>query len=193
MMKFLKVATIALLGFAFAPNQLEAQMNIDTERSVIKWVGKKVTGEHSGTINVKEGYLTFEGEELIGGKVVVDMNSIVCSDLDAESGAKLVGHLKSDDFFGVDKHPTATFVITNVASRGETGDYKVTGELQIKGIKKTQKVNARVGAGKGAKVNITIDRSDFNIRYGSGSFFDNLGDKTIYDEFDLMMTLRLQG
>ncbi len=189
-MKLFVATLVGLIGFAFTTVE-PVNKAVDAQSSSIKWIGKKVTGEHSGTINVKEGFLTFEGNELTGGKVVVDMQSIVCTDLDAESGAKLIGHLKSEDFFGVEKHPTATFVITNVVSRGKPGDYKVTGDLQIKGTKHSETFNAQVKDGRGAKIDMIIDRSKYNVKYGSGSFFDNLGDKTIYDEFELSMMILL--
>ena len=105
---------------------------------------------------------------------------------------KLVGHLKSDDFFGVEKHPTASLQVTKVISRGKVGSYKIIGDLTIKGTTKEIKFNTVVDNTTGvpvASADLTIDRSDFGIRYGSGSFFDDLGDKTIYDEFDLSLKL----
>ena len=120
------------------------------------------------------------------------MNSIACTDLSGEYAGKLVGHLKSDDFFGVANYPTAKFVITKVVSRGTPGAYKVQGDLTIKGITQSIKFNADLkedGTKTVAEAKITVDRSDYNIRYGSGSFFENLGDKTIYDDFDLEIKL----
>jgi polyisoprenoid-binding protein YceI len=101
---------------------------------------------------------------------------------------KLEGHLKSDDFFGVAAHPTATIKFTKVVSRGVAGEYKITANITIKNITKEIKFNATAKDGT-ANATIKLDRSDFDIKYGSGSFFDNLGDKTIYDEFDLAITL----
>jgi len=124
---------------------------------------------------------------------VVDMTSINCTDLQPGKGKeKLEGHLKSADFFGVEKFPTARFDITKVVSRGTAGDYRVSGNLRIKESTKSIKFNAVVkkdAKSSVATAAIKIDRTDFDVRYGSGSFFDNLGDKTIYDEFDLNLSL----
>ncbi len=183
----------ALLGFAFTPiKDTIAVLNVDTEQSVIKWDGYKVTGKHNGTVDLKSGNLEFDGEQLVGGNFTMDMTSITVLDLTGNYKAKLEGHLKSDDFFGVEKHPTAKFEITRVVSRGTPGDYKVEGDLTVKGITKPIRFNAKVTEENGVKVaraDMKLDRTDYNVRYGSGSFFDNLGDKTIYDEFDLSVEL----
>jgi len=183
----------ALLGFAFTPlKDTIAVLNVDTEQSVIKWDGYKVTGKHNGTVDLKSGNLEFDGEQLVGGNFTMDMTSITVLDLTGNYKAKLEGHLKSDDFFGVEKHPTAKFEITRVVSRGMPGDYKVEGDLTVKGITKPIRFNAKVTEENGVKVaraDMKLDRTDYNVRYGSGSFFDNLGDKTIYDEFDLSVEL----
>ena len=163
-------------------------VNVDTTASQVTWKGYKVTGEHTGTINIKNGNFMYEGDNLIGGSFEIDMNSITCTDLNEKGAAKLVGHLKSADFFGVENYPTAKFEITKVVSRGKVGDYKVTGNLTIKDITKEIRFNTNIDNSTGVPVataDLTIDRSDFNVKYGSGSFFDNLGDKTIYDEFEL--------
>lgn len=183
----------ALLGFAFTTlKDTIAVLNVDTEQSVIKWDGYKVTGKHNGTVDLKSGNLEFDGEQLVGGNFTMDMTSITVLDLTGNYKAKLEGHLKSDDFFGVEKHPTAKFEITRVVSRGMPGDYKVEGDLTVKGITKPIRFNAKVTEENGVKVaraDMKLDRTDYNVRYGSGSFFDNLGDKTIYDEFDLSVEL----
>ena len=163
--------------------------SLNLSESVITWKGKKVTGSHTGNINIQEGGLEFdEAGMLTGGMFVIDMNSITCTDLGAGGAAKLVGHLKSDDFFGVATYPTAKFEITKVVSRGTPGSYKIVGNLTIKETTKEIKFQADLTDSSGS-ADIVIDRSDFNVRYGSGSFFDNLGDKTIYDEFELSVNL----
>lgn len=158
-------------------------------QSNINWKGYKVTGSHEGNIKFKSGTLTFNGQALNGGELLVDMNSIDCTDMQGGGKAKLEGHLKSDDFFGVAAHPTASIKFTKVVSRGTEGEFKVTANITIKNITKEIKFNATAKDGM-ATANIKLDRSDFDIKYGSGSFFDNLGDKTIYDEFDLAVTLK---
>lgn len=167
-------------------------VDVDTEASQVTWKGYKVTGSHEGTINLKQGSLDFTDGVLTGGSFSIDMASLKATDISGGSAAKLEGHLKSGDFFGVEKFPTASFVITKVVSRGTPGDYRVTGEMTIKESTETIRFNTKVTEEMGkytAKADITIDRTDFDVRYGSGSFIDNLGDKTIYDEFDLGITL----
>lgn len=164
---------------------------VNLEKSTVSWVGKKVTGKHGGIINIKEASLEMEDGKLSGGSFTIDMTSIKVTD-EGGFAAKLEGHLKSDDFFGVEAHPTASFEITKVASLGTPGDYKITGNLTIKETTKEIKFHANVSESS-ATAEITVDRSDFNVKYGSGSFFDNLGDKTIYDDFYLTVNLALGG
>lgn len=188
------LAVVAIIGMSFT-NPVEGEKErrtISVAESNIVWNGYKVTGSHTGNIQLKSGELEFDGDQLTGGSFVIDMTSITNTDLEGEWNQKLVGHLKSDDFFGVEKYPTATFEITQVVSRGKPGEYKIVGDLTIKGIKKEIKFQADVedmGDKAKAVAEVVVDRSEYNVRYGSGSFFDNLGDKTIYDEFDLQISL----
>ncbi len=192
---FALFASVAGTGFATEPEKGETTMySANVENSEIQWTGRKVTGKHHGTVNLLEGGLEFDGDKLVGGGFTIDMTSITVTDLEGEMKGKLEGHLKSDDFFGITNHPTATFKITDVAARDASGGYKITGDLTIKGITKPIKFNAVVADsndGRTATADIQVDRSEYNVRYGSGSFFDNLGDKTIYDEFDLSVKLAL--
>lgn len=164
---------------------------VDVAKSDVKWHAKKVTGEHMGTIALKSGQMLVNGNKITGGTFVIDMNSIACTDIkDAEYNKKLVGHLKSDDFFSVEKHNTATFKITGVkpiakAAAGQP-NYTVTGDLTIKGITNPISFPATVSVKDGvasAKADVTINRAKYDVRYGSNSFFDDLGDKAIYDDF----------
>jgi polyisoprenoid-binding protein YceI len=161
---------------------------VDVSQSIIQWKGYKVTGSHEGTIKLKDGRFDYANGLLTGGQFTIDMATINCTDLEGEWKGKLEGHLKADDFFGVEKFPTANFKITKVAAKGTPGDYKITGDLTIKGITKEIRFYAKVTESDNARTataDIKIDRTDFGVQYGSGSFFDALGDKTIYDEFDL--------
>ena len=183
------LAVIAFVGFAFTT---VADVSVDTTESFVSWKGYKVTGSHYGKVKLQEGNLAYENGQLVGGGFVIDMSSIAVEDLQGEYAKKLEGHLKSPDFFGIEKYPTAKFEVTKVISRGTPGSYKVIGDLTIKETTKQIKFNTQVEEKNGKKVataDITIDRSEFNVRYGSGSFFDNLGDKTIYDEFELSVNL----
>ena len=186
----LLLAFFALIGLSFTNPVETVSYEVDTVNSKILWKGYKVTGEHSGTINVKAGDLSFTDGMLSGGSFTIDMTSIKVTDLSGAMAGKLEGHLKSADFFGIEKFPNATFNITRVVSRGTPGSYKIMGDLTIKETTKAIKFHAQLTEdGKTADAKITIDRSDYDVRYGSGSFFDNLGDKTIYDEFDLEVKL----
>ncbi|HEV7350613.1 YceI family protein [Telluribacter sp.] len=167
---------------------------VDPAKSEIKWNGKKVTGEHYGKIALKEGSFTLDGNKLVGGKFVADMTTITDEDLtDQNYNGKLVGHLKSEDFFSVEKHPTATFVVTN-ATATSANKYDVTGNLTIKGITKPVTFPVTVTpTANGAQVagTITVDRSKYDMKFRSKSFFDaaTLGDNLIYDDFTLDVKL----
>jgi len=185
----LATLTVLLLSaFTLATTEFK----VDTKQSKVTWTGKKVTGEHTGTIAISEGKLISDGKTFTGGSFSIDMNSITCSDLtDAEYNGKLVGHLKSDDFFSTEKYPVSTFTITSVTSKGKD-QYSVKGNLTIKGITKELVFPATIqtsGNKITAKAKIIVDRAKYDIRYGSGSFFDNLGDKAINDEFELNVEL----
>lgn len=164
--------------------------DVNVSQSKITWKGYKVTGSHEGTISLKSGHLVMDGKKLSGGEFVVDMTSITNSDMAAGEGKeKLEGHLKSDDFFGVEAHPTAKLVITSAEPMNKNS-YSAKGNLTIKG--KTNPVTFVVSMYENkATATLKVDRSKYDVRYGSGSFFENLGDKTIYDEFDLVVDLAL--
>ena len=165
--------------------------SIDVSSSVITWKGYKVTGEHTGTVQLASGELKMTDGVLTGGQFTVKMNSITCTDLEGEWRDKLVGHLNSKDFFNTEKYPTATLEITRAIPQDTKGNYKVLGNLTIKEKTKPVKFFATV-EGNTATAKLEIDRSEYDVRYGSGSFFDNLGDKTIYDEFDLEIKLAIK-
>ncbi len=187
-----KLFFLPLLAILAMAATVSTNYNVDKNSSVIVWTGYKVTGKHTGTVKVQKGNLTVDNGVVTGGSFAVDLNTITCADMEGEYGAKLIGHLKSDDFLGVNAFPTASFVITKAIPQDTKGNYKILGNLTIKGITKEVKFFANVAESNGmvnAAGKITIDRSEFNMRYGSGSFFDGLGDKTIYDEFDLQVTL----
>lgn len=176
---------------ALLSTEAKENYKVSIEESTVEWVGKKVTGQHNGVISLQGGRLEMEDGKLVGGIFTIDMTTITDTDLSGDSKGKLEGHLKSEDFFGVEKYPTSTFVITKAVPQGP-GKYKVIGNITIK--EKTEEIQftANVEEKDGkilASADITIDRSKFDVRYGSGSFFDNLGDKTIYDNFDISVSL----
>lgn len=187
---FLALATIVSFSLTASNNSIDpVSKKIKTETSNVKWTGKKVTGQHEGTIKIQSGTLDFDGKQLMGGEFTIDMNTITCTDLDAATGAKLDGHLKSDDFFGVPNHPTAHFKIKEVKTGSDKETLSITGDITIKGITETISFDATVNDSS-AKATVIIDRTKFGVKYGSGSFFDNLGDKVIYDDFELELDLQ---
>ena len=180
------LATTVVLALVAFTNSFEKK-KVDIKESTIQWTGEKLTGSHEGTIELSDGYFLMEDGELVGGEFTADMTTIDVTDLEGDSRQKLMGHLKSDDFFGVEKHNTAKFVINTVAKKGDI--YGISGDLTIKGNTNPIAFDMKMG-NNSASTNLTIDRTKYDVRYGSGSFFDNLGDKTIYDEFDLAINLK---
>ena len=176
----------ATATFAFT-NIEDGTVQVNVEKSSVAWKGYKVTGSHKGQIALKNGALTFNEGVLVGGEFSIDMNTIENTDLEGEYKTKLEGHLKSDDFFGVSKYPDAKLVFKTVKSTGKNS-YEVTGDLTIKETTKSVTFDLSVYGNK-ATANVKIDRSKFDVRYGSTSFFDDLKDKAIYDEFDLVADL----
>jgi len=177
---------VAFMTFSFTTAEGDKK-EIKLENSKVVWKGYKVTGSHVGIITIKSGHLNFDKDILTGGSFKIDMSTITVTDLEGEYKGKLEGHLKSDDFFGVEKFPTATLHFTKVKSVGKNS-YEVTGNITIKGKTETVSFNVSVYGNK-ANVSLKIDRTKFDVRYGSTSFFDGLKDKAIYDEFDLVADL----
>lgn len=180
--------TLALVAFV----QPTDTYNLDLASSKATWKARKVTGEHYGSVKFKSGKLEMSGSKLTGGSFEMDMTSLTVEDLTGDMAGKLAGHLKSDDFFSVEKHPTAKFDITKVAAVDKAGNYKVTGNLVIKGISKETTFDANVAVAKGAATGtatLKIDRTQYDIRYRSANFFENLGDKAIYDDFEITVKL----
>ena len=187
MFKNLKTLAIATIAFVSFTTQAQTSKKIDVEKSNLHWVGEKVTGQHEGTVNLKEGVLVFKGETLAGGKFIVDMTTISATDVSGGMKEKLDGHLKADDFFGADKFPTATLNFRQIANKGENL-YVIYADLTIKDIKHPVSFDITV-SGNTATAKVIIDRTKYDIKYKSGSFFENLGDKTIYDDFELDVNL----
>jgi len=179
---------------------------VATEGSLLDWEGYKPTGKHHGTIGLSSGELMMKNGNLVGGEFVIDMNSIIDLDLeDAEYNAKLVGHLKSADFFEVETYPTAKFVITAVnpvdaaqieleKAKGEVvPTHTITGNLTLKATTKSITFNAMVNVNDDkfeARTNqFFIDRSEWAVKYGSRKFFSDLQDKFINDEMGIGIKL----
>ena len=159
---------------------------------VIVWKGYKPTGSHNGTIDVKSSEFKFDGEKLVGGVVVFDMNSIKCLDLeDANDNKDFVDHLKGEDFFDVEKHPTSKFELTKVISQKDSS-LQVIGNLTLNGITKEIKFAANINNNIFKSKIIKIDRTDFGVKYKSKKFVNNLKDEFINDEFDVSFVIKLK-
>jgi polyisoprenoid-binding protein YceI len=179
------LAIIALTTMAFTPSKSK---KVKPSESSISWKAYKITGaSHEGTITLKEGNLEFDGKTLTGGNFVVDMTTINNTDMSGDGKKSLEGHLKSDDFFGVKNHPTARFEIKKI--KGNGNEYKVIGDLTIKGITKSISFIMTV-KNNTATATLKVNRTLYDIKYGSASFFDGLKDKAINDEFDLNVSLK---
>ena len=164
------------------------KFDVNTEMSSLEWEGKKIGGKHNGYIQLQRGDLKIENDQIVGGSFVVDMTSITNADIkDEGTNQKLVGHLKSDDFFGVESFPTASFEVVQ-ATKFENGTATLTGDITIKG--KTERISFEVSKMESEyTADVVIDRSKFDVRYGSKSFFNNLGDRAIDDLFTLRIKL----
>lgn len=165
----------------------------NTENSMIEWKGFKPTGSHTGTIAISEGTVSVDDGAIESGNFTIDMNSIAVTDIpvEEEGNAKLRGHLTSADFFDAEKYPTAKFEVTGIST--VEGKTMLSGNLTMK--EKTNNISIPVSTSiegdtmKLTSETFTIDRSKWNVQYGSKSFFDNLGDKFINDDIELKVTL----
>lgn len=183
-MKYILALSILLSGYTMTAQKLTA----NPEYSTIEWEGKKIGGKHQGTVGLKSGSFELHNNKIISGTFVIDMTSIKNQDVEDETyKKKLEGHLKSDDFFGVEKFPTAILTVKE-SSEFKNGVATVSGDITIKG--KTEFVTFDfVKESNKFITKLEIDRSKFDVRYGSNSFFDNLGDKAINDIFTLDISL----
>lgn len=189
-------ASLALtLGASTTNEEGTTRYKVDAAASSVTWHATKVTGEHMGTVNVANGYLSVTDGNLVAANIIADMGSIACTDMEGEWADKLVGHLNSDDFFNVSEHKTSSFTLRNIEALTDAkGDatHTVTGDFTIRGITKSVTFDATI-TDNGGKLAISgsavLDRSQFDVKYGSGSFFDNLGDNLIHDNFTVGFNL----
>ena len=170
---------------------------VDIENSDIDWIGRKITGEHSGTLNLSDGFVIWNGKSITGGKITFDMTSIKNTDIESpEWKQKLEDHLKAEDFFHTDSFPHAILEIkrqTTIIEENKTIREGVLADLTIKSMTHeikfpfilTQSKNILIGEGS-----VDIDRTLYNIQYKSGKFFDDLGDHLIYDDFTVQFRVQ---
>ncbi|MBX2902509.1 MAG: YceI family protein [Chitinophagales bacterium] len=178
---------------------VQAQIfDADIKNSTVGWVGKKITSQHNGTVQLKAGFLGFKNGKLEAGKFEIDLNTITCKDIsDPQKNADFVEHLKNDDFFSVNKFPLAVLTITRVvpkagAAKGQP-NYTFFGNLSIKGknnpveFPATVEVNGKTLTGK---AKFSINRTKWDITYKSGTFFPSLADKAISDDIDFEVNIK---
>ena len=165
--------------------------NIVINDSGLNWKGYKAIGSsHNGDIKIKSGKISITKNNNIEGKVVIDMTTINNLDLSGEWKAKLEGHLKSDDFFGVEKYNTSTISFKSKTQKGDQIDF--IGDLTIKDITHPISFTAKISKEENsilALSSIVFDRAKYNVRYGSGTFFDGLGDNLILDDIYIDVSL----
>lgn len=179
------------------------EYEIVPSESQVEWFGRKTlvaNWDHAGTVDVVSGNIFVDDGMVTGGEVVIDMTSIAVT-RDGEGapagGDRLSTHLKSDDFFSAETYPEATFVVTDVVSTGVSGMYDVTGEMTIKGTTEEVTFPARIGMTNEGELSVKgsaeLDRTLWDVRYGSGKFFSDLGDNLIDDTFTIMFDLVAEG
>jgi polyisoprenoid-binding protein YceI len=196
-MKKLVMITAVAIGMIAAVEKTQAQSHkLNVNESTLKWHAKKVTGEHYGVVSIQSGQIITQGNKLTGGTVVVDMSTIDVTDLEGEWKDKLVGHLKSDDFFATANFTTAKLKLKSAtpisgAKAGEN-NYTIVADLTIKDIAHEVTFPAMVVINKGKVITnaeFNIDRTKYDIRYGSKSFFAEIGDKAINDDFNIKVRI----
>ena len=193
------VAVLSLVAVAFKPATKNAtSYKVSAEQSTFNWVAKKVVGDpHKGLIKFATGSIETDGKNLTGGNFDIDMTSITCTDLTGEWNEKLIGHLNSPDFFSVDNFKTANLKIKSANEikgvKAGADNYNVAADLTIKGITKEITFPAFVVIKKTGEVvanaSFDIDRTAFDIKYGSKSFFEGIGDKAIDDKFNVKVRI----
>lgn len=169
-----------------------ATFEIQKESSTVNWTGKKVLGLHTGTINISSGTIDINNGNIDGSEVVIDMTSLTITDIsDPQTLQDFRNHLWDDDFFSIEKYQTSSLKIEH-GEMVDDKEYKLSGQLTIKDITRPVTFRAKIEVLTDflySTGELQIDRTLYNIRYGSGKFIENLGDKLIYDEFILQFKL----
>lgn len=189
MFKSLMITTALLSSLSV----FAADMQLDLANSKLTYTGRKVVSSHTGEVSLKSGMLKFDKKNnLTGGEFIIDMESINNKDIEnPEYNKKLVDHLKSDDFFNVDKFKTSKLVIKDV-KKMKGNNYKITGDLTIRDTTAPVTFDAAVShATSTATAKIVFDRTKYGVKFSSGKFIQNLGDKLILDDIELDINLKL--
>lgn len=164
------------------------ELAVNTAESTVEWTGRKVSGQHHGTVDITSGTLLVDGDQLVGGNFVIDLNTITNLDMEGEYKEKLEGHLKSEDFFDVANHPEATFEITGISASSEAGVFVVSGNLTIRDVTKNITFDAQVAELSATSVNVKADfniaREDWGVNYAGQA--DDLISKEINFKINLV-------
>ena len=167
--------------------------DIISTKSELKWIGKELsTDTHTGTLVLKTGKIDVNANEVIHGEVEIDMTTITVTDMQGKWGKKLEGHLKSPDFFDVEKYSSAFITFQSDENPIKNNQINLTGELTIKDITHPISFTAELLQKKPtlkAKASMSFDRSEYEVRFRSGKFFENLGDKLILDDIEVDVLL----
>lgn len=186
-------------------NMLSGDIKVQEDKSTIYWKGYKIFGNHTGTVDLEKGNLVFDDGDITGGDFTINMKSVAVTELmddgdddeeeedesPEDDKSDLAQHLMDADFFDAAQFPKATLKITKAERKDN--NYKIWGDMSIKGNTQPITFDAQLVDLHTLKSTITIDRTKFGIKYGSGSFFSNLGDNVIKDNFDLVVSLKLNN
>lgn len=180
----MRILFSALVAFAF--NLSAFAVDIDPAASTFKWTGKKVTGQHYGTLPIKSSNLKEEKGKIVGGEIVLDISQMTVDDLTGEYQTKFLTHMKSEDFFQIEKWPTAKLVIERVDGKKAYGKLTIKDKTNPIEFAYTQKSDLYSGT-------LKFDRTKYGMIYGSGNFFKNLGDKMIYNDVTLDFKVKVKN
>jgi polyisoprenoid-binding protein YceI len=190
-MKSIRILFLMMVLLVWSNGLYSQNYRVDINKSTLKWTGKKVGGSHNGYVRLISGKISLKNKKVKSGSFTIDMKTISNADLGNKSlNKKLVDHLKSDDFFSVKKFPTAKLILSS-STEMSNNELEVMGNLTIKG--KTHPISFKGRkSGNILSAIIVVDRAKYDVRYGSGSFFENLGDKLIYDDFTIEVKLFIE-
>ncbi|MDR2036690.1 MAG: YceI family protein [Bacteroidales bacterium] len=170
----------------------EKKINVSSSR--LRWKGSEPAGSHTGTIGLKEGSLHVKDNKITGGRVIIDMSTIVCEETNEELGRNLKAHLEGGDFFDIEKYPYGEFEIKSIKSKGDHDE--ITGNLTLKNVTKSVTFPAQINYTehkvKCYSSNFLIDRTAWGIHYGSANFFRHLADSFIDDHIEIGLLIETE-
>ena len=170
----------------------KGEYQIDKTKSVVRWIGRTPVKFHDGTIDIQEGNFSVDDNGILNGNIIIDMESINCTDLSGGGKKSLEEHLMNDDFFSVNKFKTSKINISS-EMKPNNGLMDFKGSLEIKNISNPisfkSSINKTPEGKYTASSKLTFDRSMYNVKYKSKSFFDDLGDKFINDDIEIELEI----